>query len=357
MNFLAGLQAVAHGSDTVQYFQWRMGRGGCEKFHGAVVDHTGTENTRVFREVAQLGEALAKLTPVLGAPVPAQAALIIDWENRWAMESAVALGDNVKYIDTCRGHYQALWRQGIAMDVIAQTAEFTPYKLLVAPMLYLLKDGVAERLAQFVASGGSLVMTYWSGIVNENDLCYLGGFPGAGLRKVFGVWNEETDSLQPFDANAVRMAPGNALNMTGSFAARQICAVIHAETAQTLAVYENDYYAGQPALTLNRHGKGEAWYMASRNEQGFLDAFYAALAGRAALPRAVAAPLPQGVSAQLRRADGRDYVFLMNFTTQPQTVLLGGLRGRDLLTGAQVQGSLPLAPYGVAVVDAAAARL
>ncbi len=64
---LKSLQAVAHGSDSVQYFQIRKGRGGAEKFHGAVIDHVGSEKTRMFQEVAQVGRDLEALRPVLGS--------------------------------------------------------------------------------------------------------------------------------------------------------------------------------------------------------------------------------------------------------------------------------------------------
>ncbi len=179
MHMLSSLQAVAHGSDTVQYFQWRKSRGSFEKFHGAVVDHVGHENTRVFRDVAQVGQALEKLDEVVGTTVHPQVAIIFDWENRWAIEEAQALArDRVQYEETCIAHYTAFWKQGVPVDIIGAREDFSQYKLVIAPMLYMTHPGVGERIEAFVNEGGTFVTTYWSGIVNENDLCHLGGFPG-----------------------------------------------------------------------------------------------------------------------------------------------------------------------------------
>ncbi len=351
MHMLSCLQAVAHGSDTVQYFQWRKGRGGVEKFHGAVVDHCGHENTRVFRDVAQVGRALKQLDDIVGTTVPSETAVVFDWENRWAVESAIALGDTVKYVETCLSHYRPFWELGVPVDVIDQTCDFTRFKLLITPMLYMLRAGVPERLEQYVRGGGTLVMTYWSGIVDEHDLCYLGGFPGGGLRDVLGIWDEELDVLQPFDGNTVVVNDGNALGLTGSFQARELCSVVHAEGAHVLATYGSAFYAGYPALTVNGYGAGHAYYMASRNDQDFLDAFYGRLVDTLGIKRVLGVELPRGVSAQLRSDGDRDYVFLLNFNPHAERVDLGGATFVDLLGGGSIAGVVELDAYGCYVLE------
>jgi beta-galactosidase len=178
MHVLSSMQAVAHGSDTVQYFQWRKSRGSSEKFHGAVVDHCGHEHTRVFRDVTEVGQILEKLDPIPGTTVHSEVAIIFDWENRWAIEDAQGPRQEKKdYPETCIRHYQTFWNQGVPIDVIDMDSDFFGYKLLIAPMLYMIRPGVAERVAQFVESGGTFVTTYWSGIVDEYDLCFLEDFP------------------------------------------------------------------------------------------------------------------------------------------------------------------------------------
>jgi len=351
MHLLASLQAVAHGADTVQYFQWRKSRGCAEKFHGAVVDHCGHEATRVFRDVAEVGLALEKLDPVIGTTVRPDAAIIYDWENLWALNDAQGPRRDKGYLPDCLAHYRQLWRRAIPTDVLDMDQDFASYKLLIAPMLYMVRPGVAERLEAFVAAGGTLVATYWTGIVDENDLCFLGGFPGP-LRKLLGIWDEEIDALHDSDRNAIVPAADNGLGLSGEYEARELCALIHAETADVLATYRDDFYAGRPALTLNRFGQGRALYIASRNDERFLADLYGALATQLGLLRALDADLPHGVSAQLRTDGTRRFIFLMNFNPAPAEVPLGPAPYTDLLTGEAIHTTAHLPGYGVKVLQA-----
>jgi len=353
MHALSSLLAIAHGSDSVQYFQWRKSRGSCEKFHGAVVDHAGHENTRVFKDVAELGETLKRLDAVAGTSTPVEAALVYDWENRWAIDDSQCLGLNKAYEATCHNHYMPLWKRGVAMDVIDMEQDFDSYKLLVAPMLYMVKPGVGKRIERFVRKGGTLVATYWSGIVDDNDLCFLGGFPGP-LRKVLGIWDEEIDTLHEADTNHMKFRGKNELGLTGSYAIHQLCALIHAETARTLAFYSDDFYAGRPAVTVNQYGHGQAYYLAGRTKDGFLDDFYSALCERMKLPTPLKATLPPGVVTRMRTDGKNNYIFVMNFNEKPKSIALGKTRGIDLCNGKKAAEKLMLAPYGVAVIQAAA---
>ncbi len=351
MHRLSSLQAVAHGSDTVQYFQWRKSRGSCEKFHGAVVDHCGHENTRVFRDVAALGEALAKLDDVVGTATPVEVALIYDWENRWAIDDMKGYRQQGKdYEATCVSHYLPFWKRGIPVDVIGEDDDFSAYKLLIAPMLYMVRPGVAERIEAFVENGGVFVATYLSGIADEHDLCFLGGWPGP-LRRVLGVWVEETDSLYDGEKNHGVMAANNPLGLKGIYEASVFCDLIHAESAKVLATYRDDFYAGRPALTRNDFGKGKAYYIASRNEDTFQEIFYAAIIAEAGVNRVLATELPEGVTAQLRTDGQKAFVFLMNFTPKAQTVELGAAKFKNLLTDRDVSGQAKLGAFGCMVLE------
>lgn len=345
MHLLSSLQAVAHGSDTVQYFQWRKGRGGSEKFHGAVVDHVGHERTRVFQDVQEVGALLKCLDPVVGTTVEPEVALIFDWENRWALEDAQAIREEKKYEETCYRHYYPFWSRGVPVDVINEDADFSRYRLLIAPMLYMIRPGVAERISQFVADGGTFVATYWSGIVDENDRCFLGGFPGP-LRKVLGIWAEEIDALYDGEVNYVAMNAENNLGLNGVYKAQELCEIIHLETGEALGVYKKDFYAGCPAVTVNRYGKGEAYYLASNNEDRFLEGFYEGLTKKIQIKRVLPVKLPTGVTTQLRTDGVRNFIFILNFTAERQIVDLPDEAGVNLLTKEEVQGRTELPPYG-----------
>ena len=351
MNLLSSLQATAHGSDTVLYFQWRKSRGCMEKFHGAVVDHVGHEHTREFREVTEVGKALEKLDEIVGTSVQPEVAVIQDWENEWALKfgAKVYLGENVKYRQACISHYRSFWEAGVPVDAVDQTADLTPYKLVVIPMAYMLRPGFAEKLKAYVDQGGTAVMTYWSAVVDESDLCCLGGVPGQGLREVFGIWEEESQSYYPHESVRVMATSGNPLGLTGTFKAVETCSFIHTEGSEVLATYADQCYAGSPAVTVNTYGKGKAYYMAPRIEQSFLDAFYGSLISSLSVARAVEADLPPGVTAQLRTDGQKKYIFLMNFNDGPRSVTLDSTHD-DLLSEKTVGPVVNLEKYGVMVL-------
>jgi len=191
-------------------------------------------------------------------------------------------------------------------------------------MLYMIRPGVAERIAEFVRNGGTLVTTYLSGIVNESDLCFLGGWPGGAdspLRKVLGVWAEEIDALPDQRTQNVTAVDGNDAGLCGTYVARHFCDLIHAETAIPLAHYTTDFYAGRPAVTVNRYGQGSAYYVAARMDSRFNDDLIGRLSKD--LPRALNTTLPAGVSATMRTDGASEWLFLMNFNAAPAKVGLG----------------------------------
>jgi beta-galactosidase len=309
---LSSLQAVAHGSDSVLYFQWRKGRGAAEKYHGAVVDHVGHENTRVFRDVAEVGRDLKALAQIVGTRMPAQTAVVYDWENRWTIDEFMGFNKPERdYEAACVAYHRALWKQSVTIDVPDQNQDLASYKLVAAPWLHMLKAGTAERLTRFVEGGGTLVLTFFSGWVNENDLTNLGGFPGP-LRPLAGVWAEEMDGLWKGQTNRAVPSKTNDLGLKGDYTITSFCELIHAEGSEVLAVYGDDWYAGRPVLTRNKVGKGEVYYVAAHTDQRFTDDLLKALVKRAGVEPVVGG-LPPGVNAQ-RRTDGTtETVFTMNF--------------------------------------------
>jgi len=353
MHHLSSLQAVAHGSDTVQYFQWRKSRGSSEKFHGAVVDHVGHEHTRVFQDVASLGEILSSLTDVIGTTVPAETAIIFDWDNRWAINDAQGpRNKGIHYEETVvQQHYRALWELGVPTDIIGSEDDYSDYKLIIVPMAYLLRQEAGERLESFVHSGGTILVTYWSGIVDENDLCYLNGFPGP-LRNVLGIWAEEIEGLHDHDRNHLVMNRENSLDLSGDYEVHELCELIHAEAAETLAVYGGDFYAGRPTLTVNAFGRGEAYYLAARvKDENFYERLYSKLVEKAGICRALEAELPEGVTVQLRTDGRHDFVFILNFSGQETKVDLDHHDYRDGVTGEPVSGNVPLDRYGYRILN------
>ncbi|MBN1515402.1 beta-galactosidase [Candidatus Sumerlaeota bacterium] len=351
LHIVEGLQCIAHGGDSVQYFQWRKNRGGIEKFHGAVVDHYPSENTRVFKEVSELGKILASLDDVVGTTVNAEVAILYDWENRWAIDQISGPRREKKdYQETCVEHYRSFWSSGVSCDVVNEDSDYSKYKLLIAPMLYMVRPGCAERIEEFVRNGGVFVTTYLSGIANESDLCFTNGYPGP-LRELMGVWAEEIDALYDEEKVEVLAAEGNEAGLNGAYAATTFCDLVHLEGAKALAAYNSEFYKGRPAATVNHHGQGRAYYIASRNDDRFHADFYNTLINDLKLRRALGCKLPNGVTAQVRTDGQRDFIFILGFNREPVQIDLGAQKYRDVVSGVEVQSTLALPAYTTRVLE------
>ena len=343
-HLLASMQAVAHGSDSVMYFQWRKGRGGAEAFHGAVVSHDGRGDTRVFRDVEEVGETLRKLQPLVGTPVKAQACIIYDWQNRWAIDFAeTGKRYQMDYQGTVRSFYRSLWEAGITVDFrdMRDCTELSGYKLVIAPMLFMQRNGFAEKLRSYVENGGTLLMSYFCGIVNQDDLTFLGDAPH-GLTDVLGLRVEEWDALMDEERNEMRLTDGRRMPL------KDLCDLTSDITAEVIGTYGKDFYAGRPCLTRNRFGKGTAWYLAARPEQEGVDAVVNMVREDLGLRQALTDPLPSGVIATLRG----ETVFLQNYSGQPQQVTLSEA-WTDLLSNEQVTGTILLPVYGLRILKKA----
>lgn len=361
-------QAVAHGSDAAMYFQWRRSRGGPEKFHGAVVGHAASAKARVFQEVAALGAGLEKAGPVVAGTrvAAARVGILYDQECRWAFESSGGPGHDKPYVSTVHRHYKAFWSRNLPVDVVRMDADWSQYKLLVAPLLYMVKSGQfplagspemmrtkldeAAKIEQWVAAGGTFVTTYLSGRVNENDLVPEGGYPGP-LRRLLGIWVEEIDNTKPGEApNRIVLEKGALKGLRKSYSCDKYCEQIVPEGAGVLARYGRNWYAGKPCLTRHRFGRGAAYYLGCDAEDAFLRAFHQALAAELGIQPIV--PPTAGVELLERHGHGRRLVFLLNHAGAKRSVRLGAWRGLDVLSGAQVSGKAVLEPHGVKIIAA-----
>lgn len=343
------LQALGHGAEGTCYFQWRKNRGGGEKLHGAVVDHVGHENTRVFRAVAELGARYEALSEIMGSETRSEVALIYDWEVRWAFEASegVRCGDDA-YFATCVDHYAPFARRGISVDVVGAERDLSAYKLVIAPQLWMLAPGVAARLARYVESGGTLVTTYYSGYCDQNNRCFLGGFPGDGLMSVLGIWNEETDWLPA--GKARRVVRSGESELAAEYTAHDICALVTLQGATSLLDYAEDFYAGTSALTHNSYGRGVAYYQAARFEPKLQEDFYEGLSQRLPLARVLGQALPWQLAVQRRVSERAEYLFLQNFWPEPRAVSLPHDGYFDLIAQREPGRSLAIPAWGSTVL-------
>lgn len=314
MHKLASLQAVAHGSDSVLYFQWRKGRGGSEQFHGAVIDHNGKNSGRVYEDVKNLGITLEKIGEIAGSAVKAEVAVVYDFTNKWAIDNTHGFvnWEERHYNGTCKNHYKEFWRRGINVDVIGINADFSKYKAVILPMLYKVTDEISEKISEYVKAGGTVVSTYITGYVNESCLCHLGGFPAGKLKDVFGLINNEIDTLYAGETNFARMGEK-------SYKLYDYCELIEPTTAEVLAVYEQDFYKGMPVVLKNNYYNGTAYYIAARDDGSLLEDFYADLIKKLGLK---VYNLPDGVSVHTREYEDNLYYFVENYSDTEKSVSL-----------------------------------
>lgn len=340
MHKLASLQAVAHGSDGVQYFQWRKGRGGSEKFHGAVIDHNGKNSGRVFDEVKEVGIALEQLQEIAGSRTVSRVAVVYEFKNWWALNNANGfINADTKYKRTCINHYRELWRRGVNVDVIGLNVELDEYDVLILPMLYSLSEQEISKIEQFTARGGTVIATYITGYADENDLCYLGGFPGSRLKEIFGLTADEIDSLYESDHN--RVSYGGK-----EYAVQDYCELITPNGAQVLGTYREDFYRGYPAVLKNQYGAGTAYYIGFRDDGAFLSDFYEQILTEAGIPYRT---LPEGVTVHTREAEGVVYTFVENYLESDAVVELSG-EYVDLESGDKIESAVSVKGYGVRVL-------
>lgn len=298
-------QAVAHGADSVMFFQMRRTTGACEKLHGAVIDHAGTDRTRVYREVQSLGAELEKIGgKTLGAVSEARAAVYFDWDNWWGIECSAGPSCKLKYKDEIYNYYSALHSLNIPVDIVGPEDDLERYSLLIAPVLYMTKTGYDEKVRCFVENGGTFVTTFFSGIVDEHDLVILGGYPGK-LRDILGIWVEEEDALPPGKENGFEYKGQR-------YPAKLICDLLHPESSSltVLGRYESDFYAGMPVVTKNSFGKGQAYYVATRSDAAFYRTFLSDLCSESRI-MPVTAP-QEGLEASVRVNENGRFLFLLN---------------------------------------------
>ncbi|MFF5497773.1 beta-galactosidase [Streptomyces aquilus] len=324
---------IARGSEGALFFQWRQSRAGAEMWHSAMVPHAGPDS-RIFREVAHVGEAVARLAELAGSTVTASVAVLHDADAWWALGMDGLPSPELDYHAALGRAHRALWDAGVTVDFAHPEHDLSRFPLVIAPALFLLSDGAAGNLRRYVADGGTLLVQHASGYVDDRMQARLGGYPAEALREALGIRVEEYRPLRRDDR--IALSDGSHGTVWSES--------LRAEGADTLAAYAEGMLAGSPALTRHRFGTGQGWYLSTRLD----DAGYAALVARLLDETGVAPEvpgLPAQVEAVVRRApDGRSWRVLINHRPEPVPL---PEPAHDLLTGSTLS---ELPPGGCAVL-------
>ena len=342
------LAHVARGADAVLFFQWRASRAGAEKFHSGLLPHAGTD-TRQWREVVELSRVLDSVEEIAGSTSRNEAAILFDYEAWWGCELDSHPSVDIRYRDRAEDLHRALTAQGVGVDVVHPGADLSSYRLVVAPTLYLVSDATVAALTATAEAGASVVVTYFSGIVDENDHVRLGGYPGA-FRDLLGV--RTTEFLPLLAGQRVQVEGlGEAPIMADTWAED-----LELAGAEAIASHVDGPASGRPAITRRRVGSGTAWYVASRLEAAGTDRLVERLVAEAGLEQ-----LP-GASALVevtrRVSEDASWLFIINHGDEEAAVTTYGV---ELTSGREITGDLRVPAGGVAVVreattDSAASR-
>ncbi len=304
------LQAVARGADGIMQFQWRQSVRGSEKFHSAMVPHAG-EDTRIYREVCDLGAELAALTPIKGEPVPARVAILFDWDSWWAVEQSDTPAQ-VSYLHSIYAWYAALWRAGVPVDFASKDSSLDGYALIVVPTMQVVDDAFQQRVIAAHARGATVAVTYQSAILDPGLGVVDGGYLGPWQR-MLGVRVEEFAPYAVPDQflDAPPGAPSSEVDGELEGAIHAWSEVVHADDATVLATFTEGLAAGGPAITRRSGADGSAWYVATQPSDDLADALVARLRDDAGVE-----PTARTSSPLLERVRRGDRLFRMNHGTE-----------------------------------------
>ncbi|QYC42908.1 Beta-galactosidase [Nonomuraea coxensis DSM 45129] len=351
------LAHVARGSDSVLFFQWRASRFGAEKFHSGLVPHAGTDSEQ-WREVVRLGADLRRLAGVRGSRVRAEVALVWDWESYWALELDWRPSVDLSFRERMDAFYEALWREHVTVDFVHPSADISGYRVVVAPSSYLLTEGGAKNLHRYVEAGGHLLVSYFSGIVDEYDTIHPGPHPGA-LRELLGLSVEEFHPLRQGESVPLTAEPG-----AGAVRGRIWSERVRPAGAVAVRAFAAGPDAGHPAFTRHDLGAGTAWYLATAPvgdpdtapDTAPATAPAAGAAGGRALRELLGQVLdhagvsrPRGLPEELELVRRGRHLFLVNHGDEPVTV--EGVTGVSVFDGVRCDGRVTVAAGAVTVVE------
>ena len=325
---------VARGSDSVMYFQWRASRSGTEQFHSAMLPHAGA-SSRIFSDICALGGHLERISEVKGTRVAGvQVAMLHDNEAGWALRSGLKPINNPSYADSARALHNCLFERAVTVDVLPAWSPLGGYKLVVVPGLFLVSDENARAVAEFAEAGGTVLVTWFSGIVDPVNTVRIGGFPGA-FRELLGVTSEE---FYPLDVD-------ESVELDNGWRATRWTELMRSDGADVVAGYASGDVAGHPAITRRAVGAGSAWYLSADLDEASLGELAdLILADSAVTPAAL---VSRGVEAVRRSSESSSYLFLINHSDDDGWAQASGV---DLLTGLAHVGRVELEAGSVAVI-------
>lgn len=342
VHLLTSLQHIAHGSNSNLYFQIRQSRGASEKFHGSVLRNDNNTDNRIFKEVQYVGEILDRISHLTATFRKSEIAIIYDFENNWAINDAQGFSmKRKKYAETVQEHYRVFWNNDFPVDIISSEDNLDNYRLVIAPMLYMINDSTMQRFTDYVKSGGILVSTYLSGLVDEYDLTHMGIWTDE-MKDLFGIELLENDTYYINEFNTIEY-------QNQVFQTKDYHSLVKLINAKTLGVYGKDFYAGSSSVTENLFGKGRTYFIGARTDIDFLNKFYKDIIDHLGVTQNFVVKGDEDVSVQLRYDNVKSYYFVMNFSEVEKTIEVVKM-SYDIICDELCGNEIVLKPYEVKIL-------
>ena len=341
---------IANGANMVEYWHWASIPANQETYWKGVLSHD-LEPNRAYAEAARTAHELQKIGPrLVNLQIHNDVAILWSRDSLNAINDMPFAKDRADYGSLVRQIHRSLYDLNMGADfVFPETRDFSSYKLLIVPALYIADDALLQRISDYVKKGGHVLMTFKSGFANENSAVRWAMAPGP-LREALGFHYQEFSNLaQPL---ALR---GDPYHAGGDNKAQYWAEFLELDTAKALAYYDHPFFGRWPAITANTYGAGkviyEGTYLSDRLQTEVLRSYLAELG--------LTDPdqqLPPRVHARTGvNAFGRQLRYYFNYSGSEVSFAYSHGAGTDLLTGRKAApgDKVTLAPWDLAIIEEA----
>lgn len=308
------MHSIAHGADTIVYFRWRVSPVGTEQYWHGILPHSGNPGSRYEELKRFIRKTRPLMQEIRGCMPEAKAAVLFSYDEEYALKIQPN-NRELSYIGQVNTYYRSLFRKNIPVDFVQEQAEWKKYKLLIAPLLYLMHPGLEQKLKEYAENGGNLVLTMRTGVKDWNNVCMTEKELPGNLQELTGIQVKDYDCLNGLEV----LVDWNGENYkTRKWADLMEVLPENRQTVKVLAQYASQFYQGLPAVTVNCYEKGKVWYVGSEPTDELLDCIMDNILAEAGITGL--ANTPEGVEAVSRKGKNKDYIFLLNHRSSPGEV-------------------------------------
>lgn len=329
---------------------WRSMLGGEEQYYHGIIGHDGipTPNYIAFQQIAADFKKLQGYGfPYLPTP---EIAVAFNQESDW-----VSQYDRVQfrqhYTEAIAQVHQVFYESNQEYNMVDLRNLKNDYRLLIVPDHILIEPVVADTIRNYVARGGTVIMTGHSGTEDETGKVFSTPKPG-NLSDVFGIRVAgfyPTDMKGFYSNNAVTADTRGKIHELlsvekdgQSFLVDVDCYEnLELKTAENFAVFKDKNMC---AVSKNRYGKGTAYYVAAETNKTVLTWLIECVADELGIEKGPV--VPKGIQA---RRITENQQFYVNTTTHDICIPLE-IAGKGVLSEQYYDKELVLKGYDAELI-------